>query len=98
MIAVSMARSTRSGSGVGPGICRKWRPTEREEFFIVKILALNLVRCRRKRRNVVMKDECTTQSRPAATIFAGAKHSVLKARAATGTAGGEASDGEGSCA
>ena len=33
MIGVSIARSTRSGSGVGPGICRKWRPTGREEFF-----------------------------------------------------------------
>src|SRR5438105_12408104 len=33
MIGVSIARSTRSGSGVGPGICRKWRPTVREEFF-----------------------------------------------------------------
>src|SRR5436305_1424214 len=25
IIGVSIARSTRSGSGVGPGICRKWR-------------------------------------------------------------------------
>jgi hypothetical protein len=33
MIGVSIARSTRSGSGVGPGMCRKWRPTGREEFF-----------------------------------------------------------------
>src|SRR5205823_339403 len=33
MIGVSIARSTRSGSMVGPGICRKWRPTGREEFF-----------------------------------------------------------------
>src|ERR1700716_1182995 len=33
MIGVSMARKTRSGSGVGPGICRKWRPGRREEFF-----------------------------------------------------------------
>jgi hypothetical protein len=33
MIGVSIARSTRSGSGDGPGICRKWRPTGREEFF-----------------------------------------------------------------
>ena len=23
---MSMARSTRSGTGLGPGICRKWRP------------------------------------------------------------------------
>src|SRR5689334_6190718 len=26
MVAASMARSTRSGTLVGPGICRKWRP------------------------------------------------------------------------
>src|SRR3981081_3204324 len=32
-IGVSVARRTRSGSGVGPGICRKWRPGRREEFF-----------------------------------------------------------------
>src|SRR5258705_13605659 len=33
MIGVSIARNTRSGSAVGPGIWRKWRPTGREEFF-----------------------------------------------------------------
>src|SRR5919198_461521 len=33
MIGVSIARSTRSGSGVGPGICRKWRPTGRHDVF-----------------------------------------------------------------
>src|SRR3981189_2871428 len=33
MIGVSIARSTRSGSTVGPGICRKWRPTGGEEVF-----------------------------------------------------------------
>ena len=26
MTGMSMARSTRSGTGLGPGICRKWRP------------------------------------------------------------------------
>ena len=26
MVGASMARSTRSGTFVGPGICRKWRP------------------------------------------------------------------------
>src|SRR6266481_268702 len=36
MIGVSIARSTRSGSAVGPGICRKWRPTGREEFFDIR--------------------------------------------------------------
>src|ERR1700733_10034094 len=29
---MSIARSTRSGTGVGPGICRKWRPGRREAF------------------------------------------------------------------
>src|SRR5262249_33911851 len=29
---MSMARSTRSGTGVGPGICRKWRTGRREAF------------------------------------------------------------------
>src|SRR5689334_22999039 len=33
MIGVSMARRIRSGSGVGPGMCRKWRPAVRDEFF-----------------------------------------------------------------
>src|SRR6185312_16203061 len=35
IIGVSMARSTRSGSGVGPGICRKWRPGLRAEFWAI---------------------------------------------------------------
>jgi hypothetical protein len=26
IVGLSMARSTRSGTLVGPGICRKWRP------------------------------------------------------------------------
>src|SRR6516164_7008092 len=33
MIGVSIARRMRSGSGVGPGICKKWRPTVREAFL-----------------------------------------------------------------
>src|SRR5580692_10508813 len=36
MIAVSIARRTRSGMGVGPGICRKWRPTMREAFLLIR--------------------------------------------------------------
>src|SRR4029077_12912815 len=32
MIGVSIARSTRSGSGVGPGIWRKCRAAEREVY------------------------------------------------------------------
>src|SRR5713226_4309659 len=68
MIGVSIARSTRSGSGVGPGICRKWRPTGREEFFdIGKSLQ---ARCFRKLRGsgpappqlAAIKDECDSQS------------------------------------
>ena len=67
MIGVSIARSTRSGSGVGPGICRKWRPTGREEFFdIGKSLK---ARCFWRRRGsgsaaqlAAMKDECDSQS------------------------------------
>src|SRR3954451_22228056 len=30
---MSIARRMRSGTGVGPGICRKCRPAVREEFF-----------------------------------------------------------------
>ena len=33
MMGVSMARRMRSGRGVGPGICRKWRPAVRDEFL-----------------------------------------------------------------
>src|SRR4051812_42701307 len=33
IMGVSMARKMRSGRGVGPGICKKWRPTGREEFL-----------------------------------------------------------------
>ena len=40
MIGVSIARRMRSGTGVGPGICRKWRPAVREEFWaIVEMLS-----------------------------------------------------------
>src|ERR1700742_4022505 len=30
---MSIARRMRSGTGVGPGICRKWRPAVRDEFW-----------------------------------------------------------------
>src|SRR3954463_4897686 len=43
MIGVSIARSTRSGSGVGPGICRKWRPGLRDEFWAIERLLLWLL-------------------------------------------------------
>src|SRR6185295_17557501 len=42
MIGVSIARSTRSGSGVGPGICRKWRPGLRAEFWAIERLLFQL--------------------------------------------------------
>src|SRR3954466_13935476 len=35
MIGVSMARRMRSGSGDGPGMCRKWRPAVRDEFLAI---------------------------------------------------------------
>src|SRR6185312_10801277 len=35
MIARSMARRMRSGSGDGPGIWRKWRPATREAFLAI---------------------------------------------------------------
>ena len=41
MIGVSIARRTRSGSGEGPGMCRKWRPTVREEFLAIDSPLLN---------------------------------------------------------
>src|ERR1700712_1411040 len=37
MTGVSIARRTRSGTGVGPGICRKCRPTARDEFFAIDL-------------------------------------------------------------
>src|SRR5215475_14104758 len=40
IMGVSIARSTRSGSGVGPGMCKKCRPTGREEFLAIGNLLL----------------------------------------------------------
>jgi hypothetical protein len=37
MIGALMARTTRSGTAVGPGICKKWRPACREEFVLIGI-------------------------------------------------------------
>src|SRR5512133_3928747 len=69
MIGVSIARNTRSGSAVGPGICRKWRPTGREEFFdIASPYARSVLEYDRGRaaaltsRVAAMKDECGSQS------------------------------------
>src|SRR6476646_6131034 len=41
MMGVSIARKMRSGSGEGPGMCRKWRPTVREEFLAIENPLLN---------------------------------------------------------
>src|SRR6266851_8427886 len=35
MMGVSIARRMRSGNGEGPGMCKKWRPTVREEFLAI---------------------------------------------------------------
>src|SRR4029450_14159634 len=40
IMGVSIARRTRSGSGVGPGMCKKCRPTGREEFLAIGSLLL----------------------------------------------------------
>src|SRR5215471_8490627 len=37
MVGMSIARRIRSGTGVGPGICRKCRPAVREEFFAMEV-------------------------------------------------------------
>src|SRR5215472_4624567 len=73
MIGVSMARRTRSGRGVGPGICRKWRPGMRDEFLAMIFLRFFVSAGGRKgrlkwgirpaaRRLVAMNDECEGQS------------------------------------
>src|SRR6266511_6342481 len=68
MIGVSIARNTRSGSGVGPGICKKWRPTGREEFFDISKSLRGTVILRVSRRSparprlAAIKDECDSQS------------------------------------
>src|SRR5437660_12402890 len=49
MVGISIARKTRSGTGVGPGICRKWRPAVRDEFFGME-LPLRRCACRHQGR------------------------------------------------
>src|SRR5215471_3157383 len=72
MIGVSMARKTRSGSGVGPGMCRKWRPGVRDEFFDMIFLRFSYRQGGRKgrlntrfglrtRRLAAMNGECEGQ-------------------------------------
>ena len=39
---MSMARRMRSGTGVGPGICRKWRPARRG---VLDMVALSTIGC-----------------------------------------------------
>src|ERR1700722_15572954 len=77
MIGVSMARRTRSGTGVGPGICRKWRPALRDEFLDMAFIqpvqgTLNgnernrptpRIRAAGAAQLAAMKDECDSQSR-----------------------------------
>src|SRR3954471_9968959 len=68
MIGVSIARSTRSGSGEGPGICRAWRPTAREEFFDISkpLIGTEFSGSSRQRPGqpqlAAMNDECDGQS------------------------------------
>src|SRR5690606_20295495 len=38
MVGSEIARRIRSGTGVGPGICRKWRPARRGTFDIRRFL------------------------------------------------------------
>src|SRR5262249_33603339 len=72
MIGVSMARRTRSGRGVGPGMCRKCRPTVRDEFFDMIFLRFFVIgaagraaergdSASRTRRLAAMNDECEGQ-------------------------------------
>jgi hypothetical protein len=46
----------RSGTGVGPGICRKCRPAVREEFFAMRFSLSP------DGELVAVKDECDIQS------------------------------------
>src|SRR6516165_4246379 len=42
IVGIAIARSTRSGTLVGPGICRKWRPVCGEATFFIIGAALSL--------------------------------------------------------
>src|SRR5580704_2797801 len=69
MIGVSMARSTRSGSGVGPGICRKWRPAAREVFCGIigtpsDYSRITAAHVRRRARLVGLNSECDIWVKP----------------------------------
>src|SRR3954467_2397117 len=48
---ISIARRMRSGTGVGPGICRKWRPAVRAEFWDME--ELDLQECLRRLYDIV---------------------------------------------
>src|SRR5262245_32045794 len=66
MVGMSIARRTRSGTGVGPGIWRKWRPAVRAEFFGMGVSRdrppESETANRPSRSLVVIKDECDIQS------------------------------------
>src|SRR5262244_1472346 len=71
MMGVSIARRIRSGSGDGPGICRKWRPTGRDEFLVIVGPCGGIWVNRRSPRRIwlrrprlaAMNSECDSQSR-----------------------------------
>src|SRR5215813_2919884 len=84
MIGVSMARRMRSGSGEGPGMCRKWRPMGREEFLdicfpggvVVEVgSAIRQVLFHSRTRLAAMKDECDSQSSLLAGLLWRFRHS-----------------------
>src|ERR1043166_2453365 len=54
MVGMSIARRMRSGTGVGPGICRKCRPAVRDEFFAMDLSSkLPLLRLSSPRTNAI---------------------------------------------
>src|SRR5579885_37956 len=92
MVGIAIACKTRSGTLVGPGICRKWRPVcEAAVFFIDAILdgktASSVIRCHRRRGDAI----------PAAAlrILPGAPRRP-RAREPNATGGANAVEGSGS--
>src|SRR5215470_5726394 len=53
MVGMSIARRMRSGTGVGPGICRKCRPAVREEFFAMEVFPDSRVSLSPSRTNAI---------------------------------------------
>src|ERR1700733_14660780 len=65
----SIARSTRTGSGVGPGICRKSRPAARETFCGIigtpsDYSRVTAAHVRRRARLVGLNSECDIRVNP----------------------------------